>query len=145
MIKLVNNQDIHEVVSKTPKLSRLQMLKVVRLLMSSNPEEFYLLKSVPDDEKTEWILFLIISQSEGQFPFGLLLLRCPTKMKPLIVPILSEGDRSLVLKSNVELWTLRVLILFKFQNCYYIILGFLLNESPSSTAVVYSNSKIVTI
>lgn len=116
-------------VSKIPNLIRLQMLKVVRLLMSSNPEEFYLLKSVPDDEKTEWILFLmIISQSEGQFPFGLLLLgrehfsffplldlhdiisffgvvSCATEMKPFIVPILSEGDRSLVLKSNVELWT----------------------------------------
>lgn len=73
IFKFINNQDIHEVVSKIPNLSRLQMLKVVRLLMSSNPGEFSLLKSLPDDENTEWILFLI-SQSEGQFPFGLLLL-----------------------------------------------------------------------
>ncbi|CAL9005593.1 unnamed protein product [Prunus brigantina] len=60
----LKGEEVLAVVSKIPNLSRLQVFKAVRIL-SGNTEEFSLLKSLPDVEKTEWIL-LLISQSEGK-------------------------------------------------------------------------------
>ncbi|PQQ20178.1 uncharacterized protein Pyn_32452 [Prunus yedoensis var. nudiflora] len=57
-------EEILAVVSKIPNLSRLQVLKGVRILLNGNPEEFSILKHLPHDEKTEWIL-LLISQSQS--------------------------------------------------------------------------------
>ncbi|PRQ33119.1 hypothetical protein RchiOBHm_Chr5g0053961 [Rosa chinensis] len=61
----LKGEDVHEVVSKVANLSKLQVFKAVRILMSGNPEEFSLLKSLNDAEKSEWIRMLIW-QSEGQ-------------------------------------------------------------------------------
>ncbi|CAL8135980.1 unnamed protein product [Prunus armeniaca] len=61
----LKGEEVLGVVSKIPNLSRLQVFKAVRIILSGNPEEFSLLKSLPDVEKTEWIL-LLISQSEGK-------------------------------------------------------------------------------
>lgn len=58
----LRGEDVLAVVSKIPNLSRLQVLMAVHILLNTNPEEFFLLKYLPDDEKTEWIL-LLISQS----------------------------------------------------------------------------------
>ncbi|PQQ20175.1 uncharacterized protein Pyn_32449 [Prunus yedoensis var. nudiflora] len=58
----LRGEEVLAVVSKIPNLSRLQVLKAVHILLNTNPEEFFLLKYLPDDEKTEWIL-LLISQS----------------------------------------------------------------------------------
>ncbi|XP_040368176.1 uncharacterized protein LOC112179429 isoform X1 [Rosa chinensis] len=60
----LKGEDVHEVVSKVANLSKLQVFKAVRILMSGNPEEFSLLKSLNDAEKSEWIKMLIW-QSEG--------------------------------------------------------------------------------
>ncbi|XP_040373625.1 uncharacterized protein LOC121052500 isoform X1 [Rosa chinensis] len=61
----LKGEDVHEVVSKVANLSKLQVFKAVRILMSGNPEEFSLLKSLNDAEKSEWIRMLIW-QSEGR-------------------------------------------------------------------------------
>ncbi|PQM39223.1 uncharacterized protein Pyn_04644 [Prunus yedoensis var. nudiflora] len=58
----LRGEEVLAVVSKIPNLSRLQVLKAVHILLNTNPEEFFLLKYLLDDEKTEWIL-LLISQS----------------------------------------------------------------------------------
>ncbi|XP_061993672.1 uncharacterized protein LOC133711584 [Rosa rugosa] len=55
----LKGEDVHEVVSKVPNLSKLQVFKAVRILMSGNLEEFSLLKSINDAEKNEWIRMLI--------------------------------------------------------------------------------------
>jgi hypothetical protein len=60
----LKGEEVHEVVSKVPNLSKLQVFKAVRLLMSGNPEEFSLLKSLDNNEKRDWIRMLI-NQSEG--------------------------------------------------------------------------------
>ncbi|KAM5579128.1 hypothetical protein ABKV19_009085 [Rosa sericea] len=52
-------EEVYEVVSKVPGLNRLQVFKAIRVLLNGNPEEFFLLKYLPDAEKTEWILYLI--------------------------------------------------------------------------------------
>lgn len=52
-------EEVYEVVSKVPGLNRLQVFKAIRVLLNGNPEEFFLLKYLPDVEKTEWILYLI--------------------------------------------------------------------------------------
>lgn len=52
-------EEVYEVVSKVPGLNRLQVFRAIRVLLNGNPEEFFLLKYLPDVEKTEWILYLI--------------------------------------------------------------------------------------
>lgn len=52
-------EEVYEVVSKVPGLSKLQIFKAILVLLNGNPEEFFLLKYLPDAEKTEWILYLI--------------------------------------------------------------------------------------
>ncbi|XP_020249199.1 uncharacterized protein LOC109826582 [Asparagus officinalis] len=58
-------EEIHHVVSKIPNLSRIQVFKAFEKLMDSNPEKFYLLKSLPDDEKRDFILFILKEQLLG--------------------------------------------------------------------------------
>ncbi|KAK6149294.1 hypothetical protein DH2020_016819 [Rehmannia glutinosa] len=53
--------EIHDVVSSIPKLSSDDVFKAVRKLMNGDPEEFKLLKVLPDGKKNEWIYFLINS------------------------------------------------------------------------------------
>ncbi|BBG96929.1 mevalonate diphosphate decarboxylase 1 [Prunus dulcis] len=55
----LRGEDVLAVISKIPNLSRLQVLKAVHMLLNTNPEEVLLLKYLPDDEKTEWIILLI--------------------------------------------------------------------------------------
>ncbi|KAL6134483.1 hypothetical protein ACLB2K_066714 [Fragaria x ananassa] len=52
-------EEVYEVVSKVPGLNKLQIFKAIRVLLNGNQEEFFLLKYLPDAEKTEWILYLI--------------------------------------------------------------------------------------
>ncbi|KAM1018576.1 hypothetical protein ACFX13_040808 [Malus domestica] len=59
----LEGKEVLDVVLKVPKLSRLQVMKAVRILLNGNPEEFSLVKSLNDSARREWILF-IISQSE---------------------------------------------------------------------------------
>ncbi|PQM39952.1 uncharacterized protein Pyn_31628 [Prunus yedoensis var. nudiflora] len=84
----LKGEEVLGVVSKIPNLGRLQVFKAVRIILSGNPEEFSLLKSLPDVEKTEWIL-LLISQSEGKeeslryaIPSGHVL--CLQHIKPIL-------------------------------------------------------------
>ncbi|KAM1139963.1 hypothetical protein ACFX19_040795 [Malus domestica] len=59
----LEGKEVLDVVLKVPKLSRLQVMKAVRIVLNGNPEEFSLVKSLNDSARREWILF-IISQSE---------------------------------------------------------------------------------
>ncbi|XP_050215388.1 uncharacterized protein LOC126666610 isoform X2 [Mercurialis annua] len=54
-------EEIYAVVSQIEGLQKVDVFSAVRKLMNGNPEEFYLLKSLHDDEKKEWIRFLIES------------------------------------------------------------------------------------
>ncbi|KAL8534382.1 hypothetical protein ACS0TY_010411 [Phlomoides rotata] len=53
--------EIRNVVKMIPELSGEEVFKAVRKLMSGDPDEFKLLKARPDEEKKEWIGFLINS------------------------------------------------------------------------------------
>ncbi|XP_050220837.1 uncharacterized protein LOC126671019 isoform X3 [Mercurialis annua] len=54
-------EEIYDVVSQIQGLQKVDIFSAVRKLMQGFPEEFYLLKSLQDDEKKEWIKFLIES------------------------------------------------------------------------------------
>lgn len=54
----LEGKEVLDVVLKAPKLSRLQVMKAVRILLNGNPEEFSLVKSLNDSAKREWILFI---------------------------------------------------------------------------------------
>ncbi|KAL8484320.1 hypothetical protein ACS0TY_026848 [Phlomoides rotata] len=53
--------EICNVVKMIPGLNGEEVFKAIRKLMSGDPEEFKLLKALPDEEKREWIDFLINS------------------------------------------------------------------------------------
>ena len=50
---------IHEVVSKVFGLIQDEVYKANQMLMRGDPEEFYLLEGLPDNEKAAWLQFLI--------------------------------------------------------------------------------------
>lgn len=52
--------EIHKIVSKLPGLTPHEVFRAVQKLMNGNPEQFFLLKSLPDEEKEQWIKFLLL-------------------------------------------------------------------------------------
>ncbi|KAL2938102.1 L10-interacting MYB domain-containing protein [Bienertia sinuspersici] len=52
-------QEIHVVVSQVFGISRSQIMKAVKRLMNGNPDEFLMLKELPEDEKLEWVLLCL--------------------------------------------------------------------------------------
>ncbi|GKV28618.1 hypothetical protein SLEP1_g37639 [Rubroshorea leprosula] len=59
--KKPSGQEIYEVVSTILGLSQQEIFKAVQLLLNGDPEQFYLLKSLPDDKKYDWLAFLLSS------------------------------------------------------------------------------------
>ncbi|GKV43214.1 hypothetical protein SLEP1_g50531 [Rubroshorea leprosula] len=57
--KKPSGQEIYEVVSTVLGLSQQEIFKAVQLLLNGDPEQFYLLKSLPDDKKYDWLAFLL--------------------------------------------------------------------------------------
>lgn len=49
----LEGKEVLDVVLKVPKLSRLQVMKAVRILLNGNPEEFSLVKSLNDSARRE--------------------------------------------------------------------------------------------
>ncbi|OMO94123.1 hypothetical protein CCACVL1_06154 [Corchorus capsularis] len=52
-------EEIYGVVSKIVGLNRNDIFGAVNRLMNGCPEQFYLLKSLPDDEKIDYVLYLL--------------------------------------------------------------------------------------
>ncbi|KAL2927752.1 L10-interacting MYB domain-containing protein [Bienertia sinuspersici] len=52
-------QEIHAVVSQVFGISRSQIMKAVKRFMNGNPDEFLMLKELPEDEKLEWVLLCL--------------------------------------------------------------------------------------
>ncbi|KAL3529978.1 hypothetical protein ACH5RR_009300 [Cinchona calisaya] len=59
-IQQPSGTEIHETVSKLPGLTPYEVFKGVQKLINGNPEQFFLLKSLPDAEKEQWIKFLLL-------------------------------------------------------------------------------------
>ncbi|RAL41965.1 hypothetical protein DM860_016340 [Cuscuta australis] len=56
--KKASGKEIHEVVSKVDGILRHQVLKAVKKFMNM-PNEFQMLKDLPEDEKLDWILLCL--------------------------------------------------------------------------------------
>ncbi|XP_057541230.1 uncharacterized protein LOC130818962 [Amaranthus tricolor] len=52
-------QEIHAVVSQVLGISRIQTMRAVKKFMNGNPDEFLMLKELPEDEKLDWILLCL--------------------------------------------------------------------------------------
>ncbi|OMO49835.1 hypothetical protein COLO4_38347 [Corchorus olitorius] len=52
-------EEIYGVVSKIVGLNRNDIFAAINRLMNGCPEQFYLLKSLPDDEKIDYVLYLL--------------------------------------------------------------------------------------
>ncbi|OMO58774.1 hypothetical protein COLO4_34387 [Corchorus olitorius] len=52
-------EEIYGVISKIVGLNRNDIFAAVNRLMNGCPEQFYLLKSLPDDEKIDYVLYLL--------------------------------------------------------------------------------------
>ncbi|GKV54024.1 hypothetical protein SLEP1_g60534, partial [Rubroshorea leprosula] len=59
--KKPSGQEIYEVVSIVLGLSQQEIFKAIQLLLNGDFEQFYLLKSLPDDKKYDWLAFLLSS------------------------------------------------------------------------------------
>ncbi|GLT84127.1 hypothetical protein SLE2022_023750 [Rubroshorea leprosula] len=59
--KKPSGQEIYQVVSTVLGLSQQEIFKAVQLLLNGDLEQFYLLKSLPDDKKYDWLAFLLSS------------------------------------------------------------------------------------
>ncbi|XP_074364701.1 uncharacterized protein LOC141705709 [Apium graveolens] len=53
------SKEIYDVISAVPYISRMQILKGVKSFMNGTPEMFEMLKSLPEDDKLDWILLHI--------------------------------------------------------------------------------------
>ncbi|KAL2901735.1 Voltage-dependent R-type calcium channel subunit alpha-1E [Bienertia sinuspersici] len=49
-------QETYTVVSQVFGISRSQIIRAVKSFMNGNPDEFLMLKELPEDEKLEWVL-----------------------------------------------------------------------------------------
>lgn len=54
-----SSQEIYGVVSSVIGISRHQVLKAVKRFMSGTVDEFEMLKTLPEEEKLDWILLCI--------------------------------------------------------------------------------------
>ncbi|KAL2923027.1 L10-interacting MYB domain-containing protein [Bienertia sinuspersici] len=52
-------QEIHTVVSQVFGISRSQIMRAVKRFMNGNPDEFLMLKELPENEKLEWVLLCL--------------------------------------------------------------------------------------
>ncbi|KAL2945439.1 Protein WHAT'S THIS FACTOR 1-like protein [Bienertia sinuspersici] len=52
-------QEIYVVVSQVFGISRSQIMEAVKRFMNGNPDEFLMLKDLPEDEKLEWVLLCL--------------------------------------------------------------------------------------
>lgn len=52
-------QEIHSVVSQVLGISRMQAMRAVKRFMNGNPDEFLMLKELPEDEKLDWLLLCL--------------------------------------------------------------------------------------
>ncbi|KAL2924652.1 Polypeptide N-acetylgalactosaminyltransferase 4 [Bienertia sinuspersici] len=52
-------QEIHTVISQVFGISRSQIMRAVKRFMNGNPDEFLMLKELPEDEKLEWVLLCL--------------------------------------------------------------------------------------
>ncbi|KAL2899646.1 ER membrane protein complex subunit 2 [Bienertia sinuspersici] len=52
-------QEIHTVVSQVFCISRSQIMRIVKRFMNGNPDEFLILKELPEDEKLKWVLLCL--------------------------------------------------------------------------------------
>ncbi|RAL40528.1 hypothetical protein DM860_006598 [Cuscuta australis] len=58
MTSKAGGKEIHDVVSKVDDILRHQVLKAVKKFMNM-PDEFQMLKDLPEDEKLDWILLCL--------------------------------------------------------------------------------------
>ncbi|KMS96113.1 hypothetical protein BVRB_001860 [Beta vulgaris subsp. vulgaris] len=52
-------QEIYTVVSEVYGISRNQIMRAVKRFMNGNPDEFLMLKELPEDEKLDWVLLCL--------------------------------------------------------------------------------------